>query len=101
MAKVVGEENQKLHDRSGQVFLKFNPLIGFLYDAMKEGHLAPGDAEALVRRNTTHIASSQRDGVAYCNGWLARYAEDLAIRLSESEPQSLKYGKVISHEEHD
>jgi len=106
MAKVSGPENQALHDRSGQVVISHCPLVGFLYDAMRDGVISPGQAEELVRRNTTGVEIEARDGVAYCNGWLAMFAQDLAYRLmADTVPVDDDWNpnpeEVAEHEEHD
>ena len=104
MAKVTGVDNQAIHDRSGQVVISHCPLVEFFYDAMRDGIISPSDAEKLVRRNTTGVAEPGADGVAYCNGWLALYAQDLAHRLlSGTVPihgDWLPMG-VVEHEEYD
>ncbi len=66
--------NDELSQRSGAVN-NTNPLVAFLYCLMRD-HVQPGVVEALVRDATEHDHDVQ-----YCNGWLARYAEDLAKRL--------------------
>ena len=104
MARVEGAENQVLHDRSGQVIISHCPLVGFLYDAMRDGVISPGQAEELVRRNTTGIEIAASDGVAYCNGWLAMFAQDMAFRLMAGtvpvDDDWIPEG-VVNHEEHD
>lgn len=103
MTKVDGQENQGLHDRSGRVVISHCPLVGFLYDAMRDGVISPGLAEELLRRNTD-VEVDARDGVAYCNGWLAMYAQDLAFRLmAGTVPVADDWipEGVVNHEEHD
>jgi hypothetical protein len=68
------QSNDELRQRSGAVN-NTNPLVAFLYDLMRD-HVQPGVVEELVRDVTQHDHDAQ-----YCNGWLARYAEDLAKRL--------------------
>lgn len=103
MARVEGSLNQALHDRSGHVVISHCPLVGFLYDAMRDGVISPGQAEELVRRNT-EVEVAAQDGVAYCNGWLAMYAQDMAFRLMAGtvpvDDDWIPEG-VVNHEEHD
>lgn len=104
MARVEGMDNQSLHDRSGQVVISHCPLVGFLYDAMRDGIISPGQAEELTRRNTTGVEVDARDGVAYCNGWLAMFAQDMAFRLmAGTVPVEDDWipEEVVNHEEHD
>jgi len=53
-------------------------LTSFLYCLMRN-HIVPGQLEAIVQ----DIEAYYKDvnGIEYCNGWLARYAEDMANRL--------------------
>jgi len=67
-----GEHNSELRLRSGEVNVN-DRLTSFLYELMRD-HLDAGTVEKLVR-------DSQDPDVAYTNGWLAQYAEDLAKRL--------------------
>jgi hypothetical protein len=67
-----GEPNSELRLRSGEVDID-SKLVSFLYTLMRD-HLPPGQVEAIVRDSTV-------PDVAYTNGWLAKYAEDLAKRL--------------------
>lgn len=66
------EENEALRQRSGIVNIN-SKLVSFLYELMRD-HLPTGVVEELVRR-------SEDPDVYYTNGWLAKYAEDLANRL--------------------
>lgn len=64
-----------LRERSGQVQVN-SRLVSFLYDLMRD-HLPPGKVEELVQ-NAEDVPD-----VAYTNGWLAKYAEDLSNRLKD------------------
>lgn len=66
------EENDALRFRSGDVQIN-DKLVSFLYELMRD-HLPPGMVEKIVRE-------SENPDVTYTNGWLAKYAEDLANRL--------------------
>lgn len=66
------EENAALRERSGSVDIN-SKLVSFLYQLMRD-HLSAGVIEEIVRE-------SEDPDVAYTNGWLAKYAEDLANRL--------------------
>lgn len=72
--------NAELHRRSGEVVIN-SKLVGFLYTLLRD-HLTPGVVEELVREVTAHDSSG-----SYCNGYLARYAEDVAKRLVDQPVQ--------------
>ncbi|HEY5268258.1 MAG TPA: hypothetical protein VII94_03940 [Candidatus Saccharimonadales bacterium] len=67
-----GEPNSELRLRSGEVNIN-DRLTSFLYDLLRD-HLPVATVEKLVR-------DAQEPDCAYTNGWLAKYAEDLAKRL--------------------
>ena len=67
-------ENDALRERSGTVKIN-SKLVSFLYVLLRD-HIAFGNVEALVR-------DSMDSDVVYTNGWLAKYAEDLANRLQD------------------
>jgi hypothetical protein len=73
---IPGEPNSELRLRSGEVNIN-DRLTSFLYDLIRD-HLDAGTVEKLVR-------DAQEPDVAYTNGWLAKYAEDLAKRLRGSD----------------
>lgn len=66
-------ENQNLRFRSGQVNSESH-LVSFLYDLMRD-HLPCGKVEEIVRE------SLHEGETRFTNGYLANYAEDLAVRL--------------------
>ena len=68
----MSSENDSLRERSGSIKID-SKLVSFLYELMRD-HVPPGVVEKLVQ-------DSQMVEVKYTNGWLARYAEDLANRL--------------------
>ena len=68
------DENDLMRERSGQVNID-SRLVSFLYSLMRD-HVQPGDVESLVRE------ACIESNVQYTNGWLAKYAEDIAKRLS-------------------
>lgn len=68
----LGEANSELRIRSGEVNIN-DRLTSFLYELMRD-HLPLGVVEKLVR-------DSLEPDAAYTNGWLAKYAKDLADRL--------------------
>jgi hypothetical protein len=49
-------------------------LVSFLYELMRD-HVPPGVIEEIMRKTMGPSA------VVYTNGWLAKYAEDVANRL--------------------
>lgn len=65
--------SSRLRKRSGEISSK-DPLVAFLYDLMRD-HLTVGKVEKLVSEAEV---SSNAD---YTNGWLAKYAKDVAKRL--------------------
>lgn len=67
-------ENAGLRDRSGHVDID-SKLVSFLYQLMRD-HLNCADVEELVQ-DSMHEGETK-----YTNGYLARYAEDVANRLT-------------------
>lgn len=68
--------------RSGCVDSK-DPLVCFLYTLMRD-HVTPGVVEEIMLH---HMPGGQT--VEYCNGYLARYAEDIADRIHAMAPPSV------------
>ena len=66
--------NDMLRDASGKVDLS-GRLVGFLYDLMRD-HVPPGKVESLLRQQM-----GPWKNVKYSNGWLAKYANDVATEL--------------------
>lgn len=66
--------NEALRQRSGVVCIE-SRLVAFLYHLLRD-HLPAGVVEELVRETT----EAEETGL-YSNGYLARYAEDIAKRL--------------------
>ena len=71
---LIDDETKALRERSGSVKIN-SKLVSFLYELMRD-HLPPGKVEELVR-------ASQDPDCIYTNGWLAKYAQDLANRLKD------------------
>lgn len=67
-------ENEALRARSGSVDVH-GRLVAFLYTLMRD-EVPPGTVERIVR-------DSRDPDCQYTNGWLAKYAEDLANRLQD------------------
>lgn len=67
---------EALRERSGNVKID-SYLVSFLYELMRD-HVPPGVIEEIMRKTMGHSA------VVYTNGWLAKYAEDVAHRLVPS-----------------
>jgi hypothetical protein len=65
-----------LKSRSGNIHGS-SKLINFLYTLMRD-HITPGEVEAL-------IANSEGYEVEYTNGWLAKYAEYCAEKLTTQD----------------
>lgn len=78
MKKVLNEQEMAkmvtLRERSGSVTID-SRLVSFLYELMRD-HLPAGVVGEIV------LASEDESTITYSNGWLARYAEDLANRLN-------------------
>lgn len=71
---MLSQDNRKLRDRSGEVDIN-SRLVGFLYNLMRD-HLPVGTVEKVVQE-------CHEPNVEYCNGYLAKYAQDIADRLTE------------------
>lgn len=63
-----------LRERSGNVSIN-SKLVSFLYELMRD-HVLPGDVERLT-------LDAMNQPVLYTNGYLAKYAEDIAARLTK------------------
>jgi hypothetical protein len=62
-----------------------DPLISLFYSLLRD-HIQPSDLEALVRE-----ACDARGALThFTNGWLADYAEDLALRLRQAHRGSVE-----------
>lgn len=74
--------NRRLREDSGSVdYSSSDWLTSFLYELMRDS-APPGAIERLVR----NIELESKDGDnLYSNGWLARYAKNLADRLRSVE----------------
>jgi len=68
------DESDSLRNRSGNVEIN-SRLVSFLYQLMRD-HLPMGVIEKIVQDADVPI-------VEYTNGWLAKYAEDIANRLKD------------------
>lgn len=69
---------KKLRNDSGNIQIK-SKLVSFLYQLMRD-HVPTGIIEKIV------IDSDDPD-VTYTNGWLAKYAENIANRLMSEEEE--------------
>lgn len=71
-----------IRHRSGEVNSN-DRLVAFLYILMRD-HMATGEVAEVVNMTSLDAASgisTQQDEFLFSNGWLAKYAEDLANRL--------------------
>lgn len=66
---------KELRDRSGNIAIN-SRLVSFLYQLMRD-HVPPGIVEQVLNQ------SEDEPQVTYTNGWLAKYAEDVANRLKD------------------
>ncbi len=73
-------EMEALRNRSGEV-RDSRPLVAFLYDLMRD-RLPVGVVETLVQQNTGLDPAD--DEFVFTNGFLAKYAQDIANRLTGS-----------------
>ena len=74
-----GIQMNNLRKKSGNVKSK-DKLVAFLYELMRD-YLPTVDVETLVLNNT----GPNTDQFIFTNGYLAKYAMDLAKRLRENE----------------
>lgn len=70
---MIEEQIKAMRERSGNVNID-SYLVSFLYELMRD-HLTPGLVEEILQN------SIKESNVVYSNGWLAKYAEDVASRL--------------------
>lgn len=73
-----------LREESGAVTYS-DPLTSFLYQLMRD-HLPAGKVEELV----WHVSQEPADGCIFTNGWLAKYANNLAETLKGMNQIKLK-----------
>jgi hypothetical protein len=66
---------ENMRNKSGNVDID-SALVSFLYELMRD-HLPPGVVEEIV------LNSIGDSDCKYTNGWLAKYAEDIANRLTK------------------
>jgi len=71
------ERHKKMRKRSGDVTSR-SKLVSFLYILMRD-HLPAGEVEDIMLHDVDVLPKDEN--CSYTNGWLARYAEDLAKRL--------------------
>jgi len=69
--------NIELRERSGKVS-STSKLVSFLYSLMRDGRLSFGEIEQFVRDSESDV------NTLYTNGFVAKYAIDLANRLGDS-----------------
>ena len=75
---MVETTNDQIRQESGNVVSE-SPLICFLYLLMRD-HVVPGTLEKVVM-DTEKAETS----FIFTNGWLAKYAENLAKRLADRQ----------------
>lgn len=73
------QENMELRERSGKVNSN-DPLVSFLYILLRD-HLPAGVVEGIVRNHVNLDPETE-----FCNGYIAKYAKDLAERLKVGAP---------------
>lgn len=67
--------NAALRERSGSVDSS-DPLVSFLYILLRD-HVPAGVVEGIMQG---HVEVPEKD-TEFCNGFIARYAKDVAARL--------------------
>lgn len=72
-------EIKALYHRSGEE-VSANPLVGFLYELMRD-HVPPGVVERIVLNSPTRR-------IKFSNGYLALYAKDVAYRLQNGKEEA-------------
>lgn len=72
---MITDNVKELRERSGSVLID-SRLVSFLYQLMRD-HVTPGIVEEILNE------SIPEPNVLYTNGWLAKYAEDVANRLKD------------------
>lgn len=80
------EENTRLCIQSGKA-RDARPLVAFLYDLLRD-HVSPGTVEEMVRVQFEPSATFREgspDSYTFTNGWLAKYAQDIAARLTKED----------------
>jgi len=81
MEKAKLDAIETLRKESGQIKIK-SKLVSFLYQLMRD-ELVTGAVESLVQDCEIVDEDGNPPFVLYTNGWLADYAENLAIRLGD------------------
>ena len=76
-SKVPGDGS--IHERSGKLKMSGAPAV--LYILLRDGHLVPGDVERVLKDVETAVHGGGEMQFVISNGWLGRYARDLANRL--------------------
>lgn len=71
--------NAALRERSGEVNSQ-DPLVSFLYILLRD-HVPAGVVEGIMQ-NHVEVAEINTE---FCNGFIARYARDVAARLTPQE----------------
>ena len=75
-------QNDDLRDRSGEVDTE-DPLVVFLYHLLRD-HLPAGDVEGIMQKHVFPLPVREDEGFPRCrfsNGFIAKYAKDVAQRL--------------------
>ena len=68
-----------MHARSGS--LKVGGASAVLYILLRDGLLVPGEVERVMKDVESAVHGDGESYFVVSNGWLGRYAEDLAARL--------------------
>ncbi len=74
----------ELREKSGSIS-STDMLVSFLYELMRDGHVAPGVLEKIIIED--EYASRDKPEKLFSNGWLAEYAKNLSKRLTTHTPK--------------
>lgn len=78
-----------MRERSGE-YDSPSLMVGFLYLLMRD-HITPGTVEyMMIQLAKEGWVIEPRKDMEFTNGWLARYAEDVSLRLLEVIPLEKK-----------
>jgi hypothetical protein len=82
-AKVYSPANRRMRRESGY-FDHSSKLVSFLYLLLRD-EITPGHLEEILKKMSNPETEQLEGASMYTNGWIAKYAENIALRLLESE----------------
>lgn len=72
-------QNAAIREHSGSVNSR-DPLVSFLYQILRD-HLPAGTVEDIMQQHVFPPQFEEGSVTEFCNGYIARYAQDVANRL--------------------